>query len=345
MSRVASAAGVAEAAIPECAAVIGVERHWGPCRGLSLVELLVALAIGMVLCFGAMNLLLHSKLSYLQSEELARLQENGRHALRYITYELTMAGHLATLLPATRIPPVVSGSPCFDHLMQTERALEHLNDVDRTGAPGSGGPGLPADCLLAGRHIAGTDILLTRRSASAPTVAGAVQRGSVDADDIYLLAAPDYANYQLQRGGADLPAQGELWEYLPQVLFLRNYSHSAGDGVPALCRKRLGRTANGMAPTECLVEGVENLQLEFGIDDNGDHLPDRYAAAPDAAQLRTAVAARIYLLLRSVHPVAGHKDDRSYSLGNRRVHAAGDGYYRRLMQTTVLLRNQGGVSR
>ncbi|MGL4566729.1 MAG: PilW family protein, partial [Halioglobus sp.] len=283
-----------------------VMAHWpGRCRGLSLVELLVALAIGVVLCFGAMNLLLHSKLSYLEAEELARLQENGRHALRYITYELAMAGHLAALLPATRVPPVESGSPCFDHLVQTQRAVEHLDDVNTAGEPGAGGPGLPADCLLAGRHIPATDILLTRRSASAPAAVGAVPGaevpgGNVDADDLYLLAAPDYASYQLQRGGAGLQARGELWEYLPQVLFLRNYSRSAGDGVPALCRKRLGRSANGMAPTECLVEGVEILQLEFGIDDDGDQLPDRYEPAPDAAQLQAAVAARIYLLLRSI---------------------------------------------
>ncbi len=319
-------------------------RWSGRCRGLSLVELLVALAIGVVLCFGAMNLLLHSKLSYLEAEELARLQENGRHAMRYLTYELAMAGHLAALLPATRVPPVESGSPCFDHLMQTQRALEHLDDVNTAGEPGAGGPGLPADCLLAGRHIPGSDILLTRRSASAPAAVGAVPGSSVNADDLYLLAAPDYASYQLQRGGAGLQARGELWEYLPQVLFLRNYSRSVGDGVPALCRKRLGRSANGMAPTECLVEGVENLQLEFGIDDDGDQFPDRYEPAPDAAQLQTAVAARIYLLLRSIHPLPGHRDQRSYSLGRRQVAAAGDGHYRRLMQTTVLLRNQGGFS-
>lgn len=322
-------------------------RWSGRCRGLSLVELLVALAIGVVLCFGAMNLLLHSKLSYLEAEELARLQENGRHALRYITYELVMAGHLAALLPATRVPPVESGSPCFDRLMQTQRAVEHLDDVNTAGEPGAGGPGLPADCLLAGRHVPGTDILLTRRSASAPAAVGAVPGVEVpgvgvDADDLYLLAGPDYASYQLQRGGAGLQARGELWEYLPQVLFLRNYSRSVGDGVPALCRKRLGRSANGMAPTECLVEGVENLQLEFGIDDDGDQLPDRYEPAPDAAQLQAAVAARIYLLLRSIHPLPGHRDERIYFLGSRQLAAAGDGHYRRLMQTTVLLRNQGG---
>jgi prepilin-type N-terminal cleavage/methylation domain-containing protein len=319
-------------------------RWSGRCRGLSLVELLVALAIGVVLCFGAMNLLLHSKLSYLEAEELARLQENGRHALRYITYELAMAGHLAALLPATRVPPVESGSPCFDLLMQTQRAVEHLDDVNTAGEPGAGGPGLPTDCLLAGRHIPGSDILLTRRSASAPAAVGAVPGGSVNADDLYLLAAPDYASYQLQRGGAGLQARGELWEWLPQVLFLRNYSRSVGDGVPALCRKRLGRSANGMAPTECLVEGVENLQLEFGVDDDGDQLPDRYEPAPDATQLQAAVSARIYLLLRSMRPLPGQRDQRIYFLGNRQVAAAGDGHYRRLMQTTVLLRNQGGFS-
>ncbi|MBP6682491.1 MAG: PilW family protein [Halioglobus sp.] len=342
MARAASAAAVAEAAR---AARMRGARWSGLCRGLSLVELLVALAIGVVLCFGAMNLLLHSKLSYLEAEELARLQESGRHALRYISYELAMAGHLAALLPGTRVPPVESGSPCFDHLMQTQRAVEHLNDVNPAGEPGAGGTGLPADCLLAGRHIPGTDVLLTRRSASAPAAVGAVPGGGVNADDLYLLAAPDYASYQLQRGGAGLQARGELWEYLPQVLFLRNYSRSVGDGVPALCRKRPGRSANGMAPAECLVEGVENLQLEFGIDEDGDHRPDRYEPAPDAAQLQAAVAARIYLLLRSIHPLPGHRDERSYFLGNRRVTAAEDGHYRRLMQTTVLLRNQGGFSR
>lgn len=309
------------------------------------MELLVALVIGAVLSFGAMNLLLHSKLSYLEGEEMARLQENGRHALRYLAYELTMAGYLATRVPAAPVPAVESGTACFDYLMQTENTLEFLDDVTTAGEPASGGPGWPADCLLAGRHVAGTDLLLTRRSASFPTVVGAEQFAAVDSDAIYLQAASRSAAPRLQRGGAGPEANGELWEYLPQVLFLRNYSVSSGDGVPALCRKRLGRSSNRMAPTECLVEGIENLQLEFGIDENGDQRPDRFEAAPGPARLRTAVAARIYLLVRSLHPVAGHIDDKSYTLGARRVEATGDGYYRRLMRTTVLLRNQGGCGR
>ena len=72
-------------------------------RGLSLVELLLALALGVVLSFGAMNLLLYSKRSFFEAQELARLQENGRHALRYLSHELTMAGYLATRLPGTAL--------------------------------------------------------------------------------------------------------------------------------------------------------------------------------------------------------------------------------------------------
>ena len=128
-------------------------------------------------------------------------------------------------------------------------------------------------------------------------------------------------DYRLRflRGGSGIGADSELWEYVPQVLFLRNYSVASGDGVPALCRKRQGRSSNRMAPTQCLVEGIENLQLEFGIDDDGDMQPDRFETAPDATELGAAVAARIYLLVRSVHRVPGYVDDRSYTLGQTRV--------------------------
>jgi type IV pilus assembly protein PilW len=309
--------------------------------GLTLVELLVAIAIGVVLSFGAMNLLLHSKKSYLESEELARLQENGRHALRYLSYELTMAGHLATQLPRTAIDSSLSGSPCFDYLMLTATPLEQVDNVLANGMPDGGGWSLPVDCLLAGRHKPGSDVLVIRRTASSPVVSAGQRLASINPDGLYLEQAGTYSTLGLGRGDT-VATTGQLWEYLPQVLFLRNYSIVSGDGIPALCRKRPGRSSNRMAPTECLVEGIEQLQLEFGIDETGDQLADRFEVAPGLAELRTAVAVRIYLLVRSLHSVAGYVDTRSYTLGSARLEAPNDGYYRRLMQTTVLLRNNGG---
>jgi len=310
--------------------------------GLTLVELLVAIVIGVVLSFAAMNLLLFSKKSYLQSEELARMQENGRHALRYLSYELGMAGYLASLLPRSPIASSLTGSACFDHLMSTAVPLEHVDNVLASGLPGGTGWSLPGDCPVAGRHQPGSDMLLVRRTASFPRVAGGEVLAAVDPDNLYLEQPGPYALWRLARGDT-VSTAGEVWEYLPQLVFVRDYSSVSGDGVPTLCRKRPGRSSNNMAPTECLVEGIEQLQLEFGLDETGDRLADRFEASPSLAEMETAVAARIYLLVRSVHPVAGYIDNRAYSLGSQRVGARNDAYYRRLMQTTVLLRNNGSV--
>ena len=92
-----------------------------------------------------------------------------------------------------------------------------------------------------------------------------------------------------------------------------------------------------------MVEGIENMQVEFGIDTSTplDYSPDYYDASPTSAELSRAVAAKVYLLARSVQPVAGYTDDRSYQLGTTTVAAANDNFYRKVFQTTVMLRNSG----
>jgi prepilin-type N-terminal cleavage/methylation domain-containing protein len=310
----------------------------GGSRGLSLVELLVSLAIGAVLSFAVTHFLLGSKLSFLQSDELARLQENGAYALRLLTHELAMAGHLGNELPGSGIATALGGSDCFEFLLDTAAPLFHVNDVNANGAAASGGSAPPADCLLSRQHQAGTDILVVRRASGTALVAAGEVRGSADTDALYLRSGPEDTAAVLRRG-AQAREAGDLWEYIPAIFFLRRYSRYPGDNVPALCRKRPGRTSGRMAPAECLVEGIENLQLEFGIDDDGDLQADRFERAPAPADLSRAVAARIFLLVRSIHPVPGHTDANSYLLAGNWIPAAGDGHYRRVMQATVLLRN------
>jgi hypothetical protein len=306
--------------------------------GLSLVELLVALALGVVLAFASVNLLLRSKLSYLEADELARLQENGRYALRLLSRELSMAGYLAGELPGTHIVSSLTGSPCFEYMQDTTVPLEYWNDVSANGVGSGRGNALPGDCLLRGQHQAGSDMLLIRRTTGMPVLENGDQRAPLDHEAIYLRTAGQGVPALLQRGGsASVPTR--LEEFLPAILFLRRYSRTSGDAIPTLCRKRQGRSADRMAPAECMVEGIEDLQLEFGIDQDRDLQADRFLPAANPAQLGNAVAVRIYLLVRSVHRVPGYTNAATYQLGSKRVGPALDGYYRRVMQTTVLLRN------
>jgi hypothetical protein len=309
---------------------------------------MVALAIGVSLSFGAMTLFLHSKRSQLQDQQLARLQENGRYALRYIAHELAMAGFRATLPAGATVTARLAGSSCFNYLLETASALGHMDDVDRDGRPGTRTAALPDDCRLAGRHQPGSDMLVSRRTVDSPVQRQGQLVNGIDGRAVYLhtdtagSSSPRVGSF-LERGRSADAAGMDLWEYAPQILLLRNYSLARGDGIPSLCRLRLSASANAMAPVQCLVEGIQDMQLEFGIDEDGDSEADRFESSPGPAQLQGAVTARIYLLVRSVYPVVGHRDERSYLLGNKSVAAANDGYYRRVMQTTVVLRNVPGL--
>jgi type IV pilus assembly protein PilW len=61
-------------------------------RGLSLAELMVALAIGLLLILAACALLLATRSAYLLNDDRARLQQSGRFALEMVTRAVRQAG-------------------------------------------------------------------------------------------------------------------------------------------------------------------------------------------------------------------------------------------------------------
>ena len=61
-------------------------------RGLALIELMVALTIGMVLSLGILILMSSTSRSYKISDEYARMQEDGTAAIRFMSDDVHMAG-------------------------------------------------------------------------------------------------------------------------------------------------------------------------------------------------------------------------------------------------------------
>src|SRR3546814_402452 len=62
--------------------------------GLSLIELMVALTIGLLLAIGIIQIFNASKISYQWQEGLSRIQENGRFVSQYLQNKLRMAGYM-----------------------------------------------------------------------------------------------------------------------------------------------------------------------------------------------------------------------------------------------------------
>ncbi|CAA0097236.1 Uncharacterised protein [Halioglobus japonicus] len=318
----------------------------GHTHGLTLVELLVALLLGLLLSAGMVSAYLVAKRNYYYEEEMARMQENGRYAMRLLSREFAMAGFYGGIPSSSVITPEAVGGDCSAENWALDRAasLDLVNDYAGQSPPVSQ-HFTELTCLQPATIIHGTDLVAIKRTAAEASllrgvVAPTLTSSTVEGWYLRLLhgTVPSWEKLRpvdLRDASRALPSLA-YWEAITRVFFIRAYSSEPGDDIPSLCMETL---AGDEMTTRCLVEGVENLQLEFGIDIDGDGAPNQYISAPTTAQLENAVAARIHLLLRSIGKLSGHEDDRDYRLGQKMLPATHDTYMRRVISSTVVLRN------
>ncbi|MGH8508934.1 MAG: PilW family protein, partial [Gammaproteobacteria bacterium] len=79
--------------------------------------------------------------------------------------------------------------------------------------------------------------------------------------------------------------------------------------------------------------------IQFGIDTNGDGVANQYLSNPTLVQLGNAVLARVFLLMRATDPDRNYTDQKTYQLGDAPLGPFSDNFYRKVLSTTVSLRN------
>lgn len=115
--------------------------------------------------------------------------------------------------------------------------------------------------------------------------------------------------------------------------------------VPALWRAatRYSASSGVYIAEEELVQGVENMQLRYGYDSDGDDVPNYYLAANDSATLGTSwdwgdvVSVKVSLLMRSIDPV---ESDPVANADFEGIAVATDRYLRQRVSFVVELKNR-----
>lgn len=105
-------------------------------RGLSLIELMVAVLIGTLLLIGLVEIFGASRTAYQLSQGLARVQENGRFAMDFVQRDLRMAGHLGCINDQARFLPendIASRSALANTFIT--QADQIANNYDPAGLP------------------------------------------------------------------------------------------------------------------------------------------------------------------------------------------------------------------
>ena len=79
-------------------------------RGMSLIELMIALLIGLILLIGVIQVFSASRASYQLSQGVARNQENGRFAMDFLSRDLRMVGHAGCVNDQSLLAQDASGA-------------------------------------------------------------------------------------------------------------------------------------------------------------------------------------------------------------------------------------------
>ena len=91
--------------------------------------------------------------------------------------------------------------------------------------------------------------------------------------------------------------------------------------------------------TECLATGIENLQLEYGIDTTSDGQPNVFLPNPTLAQIQDVVSARIFVLARTTEIDVHYTNAKTFSISNSPDYAPNDSFHRRVFSTSVSVQN------
>jgi type IV pilus assembly protein PilW len=337
--------------------------------GMTLIELMVALAIGMFLMIGAVTVFMQGRTTFRVTESLSRLQENARFAIDAMEPDIRMAGFWGLSNVPTNIegragttaPP---GMPAGALTCGTTDVGTHfwVTNLERPVSGTNGSATWPwTGCAGLAPVETGSDTLVVRRVSEDPVLAGRtantlyVQSNRIEKSQLFV--------------GATLPASPDPTTSQPYRLSVNGYyvsrdntsnlSVAAAPGIPANTVPSLRMKTlidGGTIVDREVLAGVQDMQVQFGLDitprgtDPSRGTIDRFVNPQDALvnhanriafrdEERLILAVRIWLLVRAERTERGYVNNTTYSYAGVTRGPFNDGYRRVLVSKTIYLRN------
>jgi type IV pilus assembly protein PilW len=340
--------------------------------GFSVIELMVAMVISLLLLGGVVTIFISSKGTYERVERLSRTQESGRFALDAIIRDIRSAGYMGCSRPSTWANTLTGATTTLAY-----NFAEAITGYE-FGSGSTWTPALPAGLTsIATGAVNGSDALVLRvptpaassatlrltdkmATGSSTMTIASVPSGAtapLKVDDVVMLAdcharavfqitAYDPATGVIDHAtpGAATPGNstadlGHAFEANSQIVPVRTVAYYIGKPVGG--NAGLWRVAGNGAAEE-LVEGVERMELRFGVDTTNDRIADDYVTANSvgAANWGNVISVSVALLVRSPDQYGTERDANTYTLLDKTFTAPSDRYVRQVFVSTATLRNR-----
>ncbi len=323
----------------------------GRSSGFSLIELLLAMLIGLIIMGGVMQMFITTRDTQRSSEDQLTMLGDARFAMETIAYDLRHAnmwgrhnygsiiecqkeGALALPCPAGHAMPAATADCAVQEYINIERPIFAADDSNPY-----------SDTCASQSYKTGTDVL-TMRYADTNRIGTnvlakdvAYLRTSLNGAALFVATGPDVLpDFPLVPGWDD-DNKSSNHLLVSRAYYVSDYTDAPGDGLPSLRRSDL--LAGPEMISEVLLTGVEDFQLEFGVDTDRDGQVDSYVRASSVSEWGFELGAvRIWLLMRSQRPDKdGIGSAQTFTIAGNVVNTPNDGYRRYLVSGVVKLRN------
>jgi type IV pilus assembly protein PilW len=324
-------------------------------RGVGLIELMVAMLIGLFLILGAVTVFNQSRNTYRASEGVARLQETARLAMDVIESDIRMANYWGLNNRAdyivNRAGPSQPPPAEFNAQQQTNVSLcgtaasNWVINLDEYLGGSNNSYGLQC---AASNYQDDSDVVVIRRANEArPAV--------LDPNRVYLQTSRIQGTLFVPNAACTLPTNptcipaaylppaSESRELEARAYYVSSQSTLRND-VPSLRRKRFANVNTAAASDaildEEIVSGVEDLQVRLGIDTTGDSNIDQYVNPGGVPGNAAVVSVTVWLLVRAEDRDFGHRDETAYQYADMAAaFTPNDNYRRILVSKTIHIRN------
>lgn len=318
-------------------------------RGISLVEIMVALIAGLILTGGMIQIYASNHQTYRVADASARIQENARLALELLARDIRMAGYQGCAGRARAVVNTLNDTSSF--LYDFDTAIQGFEATSPTTWTPTVDPSITSPLggrdIVAVRGVFGEEGTIRGQlssldyctNASSSTALEVSTTNGLNAGDTAIASNCSYASIvQITEvdteenvvciAGSVTPDNDTLAKITTRTFYIRENPA----GIPALYRK------DGTAGAEELVEGVENMQILYGLDSDGDGKTDQFVRANDVLDWDRVASVRISLLLQSIEDHLTTAPQ-SYTFNGATVTPA-DRRLRRVFTTTIGLRNR-----
>lgn len=329
--------------------------------GFTLVEIMVAMAIGLVSILAVSAVLLSSSTIYRVSDNRARMQENARFGITEMERDVRMAGFMGcfniNMFPS-RFTNLAKNPTHHENNYQlwvggSEAGTEWSPALD--SKIGSGGPA----------PVAGNDVLVVRLpagptvpvTATMPTTSSPIPVGGVEGFKVDGLAVVSDCGYANVFVVTQTPADKKIVHAAnknTQASLTRIFSAAGGATVTPLTTVTyyIGASSDGvtgnrslwrqdhLATPEELADGVHQMQLEYGIDTDAtpDGITNKFVTADNIGG-KPVTAVKVSLLLRSPSDKIALRAQ-TYTFDGRTGQSASDRRLYKPFTTTIALRNR-----